>query len=191
MVEINKWIQDLDPMGSPHLKEEMIGGDCRSRSPLQKPSKRCKNHRRERRGSKLKKVNNGGERELKNVVLNLLKMEEGVFIGGGEKLAVWGNLRPTRREGRLDRKWSREFSVQKSANQEFPGGPEAFRCGENSRWSPEIPGAKPGAAEFRADFQKIQTKYISQKNCDNFCIRTPILANLDFLECSQQDLLGF
>jgi hypothetical protein len=26
-------------MGSPHLEEELIGGDCRSRSPLPNPSK--------------------------------------------------------------------------------------------------------------------------------------------------------
>ena len=43
-------------MGSPHLEEELIGGDCRSRSPLQKPSKRCKNHRRDGRGSKVKRT---------------------------------------------------------------------------------------------------------------------------------------
>jgi hypothetical protein len=50
-------------MGSPHLEEELIGGDCRSRSPLPNPSKICKNHRREGRGSKLKRFNNGGERK--------------------------------------------------------------------------------------------------------------------------------
>jgi hypothetical protein len=49
-------------MGSPHLEEELIGGDCRSRSPLPNPSKICKNHRREGRGIKLKRFNNGGER---------------------------------------------------------------------------------------------------------------------------------
>src|SRR3954471_24337001 len=48
-------------MGSSHLEEELIGGDCRSRSPLSKPSKRCKNHRREGGGSKLKRFNNGGQ----------------------------------------------------------------------------------------------------------------------------------
>jgi hypothetical protein len=44
-------------MGSPHLEEELISGDCRSRSPLLNPSKRCKNHRREGRWRKLKRVN--------------------------------------------------------------------------------------------------------------------------------------
>jgi hypothetical protein len=48
-------------MGSLHLEEELIGGDCRSRSPLPNPSKICKNHRREGRGSKLKRFTNGGE----------------------------------------------------------------------------------------------------------------------------------
>src|SRR4051812_11890413 len=54
-------------MGSPHLEEEFIGGDCRSRSPLPKPSKICKNHRREGRGRNLKGVNNGGKNVLKNL----------------------------------------------------------------------------------------------------------------------------
>ena len=66
-------------MGSPHLEEELIGGDCRSRSPLQKPSKRCKNHRRDGRGSKLKRCSNGGQfralRTLKTIG------EEAPFIG--------------------------------------------------------------------------------------------------------------
>ncbi len=63
MEEINKCLQDLDAKGSPHLEEELIGGDCRSRSPLSNPSKICKNHWREERGSKLLRFNNGGERE--------------------------------------------------------------------------------------------------------------------------------
>jgi hypothetical protein len=49
-------------MDSPHLEEELIAGDCTSRSPHPNPSKICKNHRREGRGSKLKRFNIGGER---------------------------------------------------------------------------------------------------------------------------------
>jgi hypothetical protein len=49
-------------MGPPHVEEELIGGDYRSRSPLPNPSKICKNHRREGRGSKLKRFNNEGVR---------------------------------------------------------------------------------------------------------------------------------
>jgi hypothetical protein len=60
-------------MGSHHLDEELIGGDCRSRSPLPNPSKICKNHRREGRGSKLKRLTNGGEREMLNNTLETLK----------------------------------------------------------------------------------------------------------------------
>src|SRR3954463_5733145 len=44
----NQELQDLDPQGSPHLEEISLGGECRSRSPLSFPSKRSKNHRRER-----------------------------------------------------------------------------------------------------------------------------------------------
>jgi hypothetical protein len=42
---------------------KLYEGDARaSRSPLPKPSKRYKNHRRERGGSKLKRLNNGGQK---------------------------------------------------------------------------------------------------------------------------------
>jgi hypothetical protein len=57
-------------MGSPHLEEELIGGDCRSRSPLPNPSKIYKNHRREERGSKIKSFNNGGERNAQEHTRN-------------------------------------------------------------------------------------------------------------------------
>jgi hypothetical protein len=46
----------------PPFEEEWIGGGCRSISPLSKPLKRCKNHRRDEIESKLKKVNNGGRK---------------------------------------------------------------------------------------------------------------------------------
>src|SRR3954470_23252580 len=46
--EKHQELQDLDPQGSPHLEEIWLGGECRSRSPLSFPSKRSKNHRRER-----------------------------------------------------------------------------------------------------------------------------------------------
>ena len=40
--------QDLDPKSSPHLEERLIGGVCRSRSPLSNPSRICKNRWRNR-----------------------------------------------------------------------------------------------------------------------------------------------
>src|SRR3954468_4526742 len=46
--EKHQELQDLDPQGSPHLEEIWLGGECRSRSPLSFPSKRSKNHKRER-----------------------------------------------------------------------------------------------------------------------------------------------
>ena len=36
--------KDNDPKDSPHLEEKLIGGDCRSRSPLLDPSRMSKNH---------------------------------------------------------------------------------------------------------------------------------------------------
>jgi hypothetical protein len=51
---------------SPHLDEEMIGGDCRSRSPLSTPSKGCKNYMTDGRGSDIFKFNNCGRKKLKN-----------------------------------------------------------------------------------------------------------------------------
>ena len=59
--EEHKTLQDLDPNDS-FTKKGFDLGDCRSRSPLSNPSKRCKNHRREGRGRKLKEVNNGGQK---------------------------------------------------------------------------------------------------------------------------------
>src|SRR3954466_3412593 len=46
--EKHQELQDLDPQGSPHKEERWLCGECRSRSPLSFPSKRSKNHRRER-----------------------------------------------------------------------------------------------------------------------------------------------
>jgi hypothetical protein len=46
--------------GFPSLRGGIDWWSCRSRSPLPNPSKICKNHWREKRESKLKRVNNGG-----------------------------------------------------------------------------------------------------------------------------------
>src|SRR3954464_8142340 len=100
MVEINKLLQDLDPMGSPHLEKELIGGDCRSRSPLPKPSKRCKNHRREGGGSKLKRFNNGGQFRGQEHPKTL--GEEPPFIVES-KYGRWKKYVRTRLKVRLDR----------------------------------------------------------------------------------------
>jgi hypothetical protein len=48
----------------------MIGGECRYRYPLPNTSKRCKNHRRKGRGSKLKRFNNEGERNAQELSKN-------------------------------------------------------------------------------------------------------------------------
>jgi hypothetical protein len=48
--------------GFPSLRGGIDWWSYRSRSPFPNPSKICKNHRREGRGSKLKRDNNGGER---------------------------------------------------------------------------------------------------------------------------------
>jgi hypothetical protein len=42
-----------------HLEEEMIGGECRSKSPLPNSSNRCKHHSWEWRGSKILRLSNG------------------------------------------------------------------------------------------------------------------------------------
>jgi hypothetical protein len=56
--------------GFPSLRGGINWWSCRSRSALPNPSKICKNHWREERGSKLKRVNNGGvfhAQELYNI----------------------------------------------------------------------------------------------------------------------------
>jgi hypothetical protein len=45
----------------------LIGGDFRSRSSLPKPSKICKNYRREGWETKLMEVNNGGANEAQEL----------------------------------------------------------------------------------------------------------------------------
>ena len=53
------------------------------------------------------------------------------------------------------------------------------------RRSPKHSGGSPGVAETPAE---TPDRKCEQKNCNNFFNRTPILANLGFLECSQQEL---
>jgi hypothetical protein len=45
--EIHKELQDLDPMGSPHKEEKVIGGDIDLDLLSLFPSKICKNHVRD------------------------------------------------------------------------------------------------------------------------------------------------
>src|SRR3954470_20181016 len=87
-------------MGSPHLEEELIGVDCRSRSPLSKPSKKCKNHRREGGGSKLKRLNNEGQFRGQEQLKTL--GEEPPFIVES-KYGRWKKSVRTRLKFRLDR----------------------------------------------------------------------------------------
>src|SRR4051812_37812889 len=47
-IEKHQELQDLDPQGSPNKKESLLGGECRSRSPLSFSSKIIKKQRRER-----------------------------------------------------------------------------------------------------------------------------------------------
>jgi hypothetical protein len=75
-------------MGSPHLEEELIGGDCRSRSPLQKPSKRCKNHRRDGEESSSRETRMEVREKLKNIGKPLGKKG---FYSGGRKRVVGRN----------------------------------------------------------------------------------------------------
>jgi hypothetical protein len=48
----NKLLQDLDPIGSPHIEEELIDRDYRSSFPLPNLSKRSMNHTRDREESR-------------------------------------------------------------------------------------------------------------------------------------------
>ena len=81
MGKVNKRLQDLDPKGSPHLEEKLIGGECRSRSPLSNPQEWARIMGGIKGESKFFKSNNGGERMGRT---NLLKVEEGLFIAQAE-----------------------------------------------------------------------------------------------------------
>jgi hypothetical protein len=75
--EIHKELQNLDPIGSPHLEEILIGGkiDLDLLSLFSQKGARIMGGMEE--GGQACKVNNGGER---NPIRGWLKEEEGVFI---------------------------------------------------------------------------------------------------------------
>jgi hypothetical protein len=54
--------------GFPPLRGGIDCWSCRSRSSLPNPSKICKKHWREERGSKLMRFNNGGERKAQELL---------------------------------------------------------------------------------------------------------------------------
>lgn len=60
-------LQDQDIQGSPHKEESRLGGECRSRSPFSFPSKRSKNHGRNRDISRYKSSTMEVKNKLKNV----------------------------------------------------------------------------------------------------------------------------
>jgi hypothetical protein len=98
MVEINQWLQDVDPRGSSHLEEDLFGGDCRSRSPLPNPSQRCKN--RERVRSQLKRFNSGGQKCAQEP---LGQWGRSPFYRPLKNKTIWAKNRATRHWARQDR----------------------------------------------------------------------------------------
>jgi hypothetical protein len=72
-------LQDLDPIGFPHKKEKVIGGNVDLDLLSLFPQKDSRSMGGMEEGGQAFKVNNGGERNPKR---SWLKEEEGVFIGG-------------------------------------------------------------------------------------------------------------
>jgi hypothetical protein len=79
--EIHKELQDLDPIGSPHTEEIMIGGNVDLDLLSLFPQKDARIMGGLGRKSKLFKVNNGGER---NGRANLQMRKKGLYIAPHE-----------------------------------------------------------------------------------------------------------
>jgi hypothetical protein len=75
--EIHKELQDLDPIGSPHIEEIMIGGKVDLDLLSLFPQKDARIMGGMGRKGKLFKVNNGGER---NGRANLQMRKKGLYI---------------------------------------------------------------------------------------------------------------
>jgi hypothetical protein len=83
--EIHKELQDLDPIGSPHIEEIMIGGNIDLDLLSLFPQKDARNMGGIRRKGKLFKVNNRGER---NGRANLQMRKKGLYITPARNLTV-------------------------------------------------------------------------------------------------------
>jgi hypothetical protein len=86
---IHKELQDLDPIGSPHLEEKVIGGNVDLDLLSLFPQKDAIIMGGMEEGGQAFKIYNGGERSPKKH--GWLKEEEGVFIGGW-KSGRWRKL---------------------------------------------------------------------------------------------------
>jgi hypothetical protein len=87
--EIHKELQDLDPIGSPHIEEIMIGGKVDLDLLSLFPQKDARIMGGIGRKGKLFKVNNGGER---NGRANLQMRKKGLYIAPAQNLTVTGIL---------------------------------------------------------------------------------------------------
>jgi hypothetical protein len=96
-------------MGSPHLEEELIGGDCRSRSPLLNPLKDA----RIIGGKGEEASSRGSTMEMREIIKNDLQCpqtaeEEAPFIAN-QNMAARGKVQANRVESQRDRALHREF----------------------------------------------------------------------------------
>jgi hypothetical protein len=87
--EIHKELQDLDPIGSPHIEEIMIGGNIDLDLLSLFPQKDARIMGEMGRKGKLFKVNNGGER---NGRANLQMRKKKLYIAPAQNLTVTGIL---------------------------------------------------------------------------------------------------
>jgi hypothetical protein len=80
--EIHKEFQDLDPIGSPHLEEKVIGGNVDLDLLSLFPQRYARIMGGMEEGGKAFKINNGGERSTKTWLAQ----------GGRRGIYMWGNL---------------------------------------------------------------------------------------------------
>jgi hypothetical protein len=87
--EIHKELQDLAPIGSPHIEEIMMGGKVDLDLLSLFPQKDARIMGGMGRKGKLFKVNNGGERKRR---ANLQMRKKGLYIAPAQNLTVIGIL---------------------------------------------------------------------------------------------------
>ena len=154
--------------GFPSLRGGMDWWKCGSRSPLQKPSKRCKNHRRDGRGSKLKGSNNGGQFRAQQ--LTLTYGEEAPFIGS-RKCGRWRGKRAARAVPAESPSGPGSAPDGSGARRKFPAETEPLsrtayrRRPEHSGGRRNIPAANPAPPKHPP---KQQTENASRKAAITF-----------------------
>jgi hypothetical protein len=147
--EIHKELQDLDPIGSPHIEEILIGGniDLDLLSPF--PQKDIRNMGGKEEGGQAFKINNGGERSPKMWLAQ----------GGRRGVYRWGKTGSWKQ---FATKFGRKFSAVRRS----PKSSRVVRFGVQPDFSglgPDFPAWSPARPDLGPNFplrKNINTKMV-------------------------------